>query len=506
VVADVGGELAAPVYGMFQVQDILAEHYTAPDGGKLKAFWFGPPKDDNVSSIEWTGEWTVTYETFRDMGAAFMVALVLIYVLVVWEFGNFKIPALIMAPIPLTLLGIIPMHAIMGAEFTATSMIGWIALAGIIVRNSILLVDYSVHEVQRGIPVAEAVIRACKTRTRPILITALALVCGSSVIFTDPIFQGMAISLASGVMVSTILTLIVIPLGCIKSSKALCEVAAVNCSPGSSNIIAEPVVTAPKPVVAKTPILLTIWGKIATVLLMLFYAIRGIFLLIGQLFKRKPAPPPPAPPPPAPPAGGSTTTPPPSTPTPPSPPQGAAPASGHSGVATAARSAPEVAKPVGDTAVSPGPQDESPVGKGADTGEIGTAQSDTLATSSLEEPVQSESGKQTIRKKALPRKKAAAKKSQARKSQAKKSQAKKSQAKKSAPKNPRPKPAASEQVDQKTPAAAVPEKQTVREKAPVVIDAPEKETTPAPTGKANVARKEGRRGIRLRARDTGGME
>ena len=228
VVADVGGELAAPVYGMFQVQDILANEYTAPDGVKVDAFWFKPPPDDTVSSIEWTGEWTVTFETFRDMGAAFMVALVLIYILVVWEFGNFRIPALIMAPIPLTLLGIIPMHAIMGAEFTATSMIGWIALAGIIVRNSILLVDFAIHEIQRGVPVAEAVIRSCKTRTRPIMITALALVCGSSVIFTDPIFQGMAISLASGVMVSTILTLIVIPLGCIKASRSLCEVAAVG--------------------------------------------------------------------------------------------------------------------------------------------------------------------------------------------------------------------------------------------------------------------------------------
>ncbi|MEE9358578.1 MAG: efflux RND transporter permease subunit, partial [Sedimenticolaceae bacterium] len=196
VVADVGGKLAAPIYGMFQVQDILAAEYTVLDGVKLDTFWLKPPPDDTVSSIEWTGEWTVTFETFRDMGGAFMVALVIIYILVVWEFGNFRIPALIMAPIPLTLIGIIPMHAIMGAEFSATSMIGWIALAGIIVRNSILLVDFSVHEIQRGIPVAEAVIRACKTRTRPIVITALALVCGSSVIYTDPIFQGMAISLS----------------------------------------------------------------------------------------------------------------------------------------------------------------------------------------------------------------------------------------------------------------------------------------------------------------------
>ncbi len=153
VVADVGGRLAAPVYGMLQVQDILKEtNYIAPDGTRLadNTYWMGPPPDDRTAGIEWSGEWTVTYETFRDMGMAFGAALVLIYVLVVWEFGNFRIPALIMAPIPLTLLGIIPMHALFfslgwGGEFTATSMIGWIALAGIIVRNSILLVDFSLR-------------------------------------------------------------------------------------------------------------------------------------------------------------------------------------------------------------------------------------------------------------------------------------------------------------------------------------------------------------------------
>lgn len=315
VVADVGGKLAAPVYGMIQVQQLLKD-YRAPDGVEIKTHWIGPPKNDDVSSIEWTGEWTVTYETFRDMGAAFMVALVLIYMLVVWEFGNFRIPALIMAPIPLTLLGIIPAHAAFGAEFTATSMIGWIALAGIIVRNSILLVDFSVHEVQRGISVAEAVIRACKTRTRPIMITALALVAGSSVILSDPIFQGMAVSLASGVLVSTILTLIVIPLGCIEASKALCEVAAAGCpsemteEAPQSGVQATP--TKPKKK-ARTPLLLLIWSKLVGAIILVFYIVRGIFLLIGQLFKRpkpkaKPTPPPTSPPKPptAPNDGGST--------------------------------------------------------------------------------------------------------------------------------------------------------------------------------------------------------
>ena len=233
VVADVGGRLAAPIYGMFQVEEKLMElGCKTPDGVHLcdEMYYTGPPPDDTRSSIEWAGEWTVTYETFRDMGIAFGAALILIYILVVWEFGNFRIPALIMAPIPLTLLGIIPAHTLFfqmgwGGEFTATSMIGWIALAGIIVRNSILLVDFSVHRIQEGDSVVDAVISACKTRTRPILITALALVCGSSVIFFDPIFQGMAISLASGVLVSTLLTLVVIPLGCVAAADSLCAVA-----------------------------------------------------------------------------------------------------------------------------------------------------------------------------------------------------------------------------------------------------------------------------------------
>ena len=233
VVADVGGRLAAPIYGMLQVEDKLAElGCETPDGVVLcdHIYYTGPPPNDSYSAIEWAGEWTVTYETFRDMGIAFGAALILIYILVVWEFGNFRIPALIMAPIPLTLLGIIPAHTLFfqmgwGGEFTATSMIGWIALAGIIVRNSILLVDFSVHRIQEGDSVVDAVITSCKTRTRPILITALALVCGSSVIFFDPIFQGMAISLASGVLVSTLLTLVVIPLGCVAAADSLCAVA-----------------------------------------------------------------------------------------------------------------------------------------------------------------------------------------------------------------------------------------------------------------------------------------
>jgi hypothetical protein len=255
------------------------------------------------------------------------------------------------------------MHAIMGAEFTATSMIGWIALAGIIVRNSILLVDFSIHEVQRGVPVKEAVIRSCKTRTRPIMITALALVAGSSVIFTDPIFQGMAISLASGVMVSTILTLVVIPLGCINAERALCQVAAAGCAPGTplpEAILAatgagQPA-TAPK---ARTGVsfsnaLFTVWAKVASGLMMVFYAVRGIFLLIGQLFSRpaKPAPAP-ATPKPVPPVGSPVVH---SAPAPAvgSPAPAGAPTPGHPAV-SAGPGVTKVITPAKATIVPPAP-------------------------------------------------------------------------------------------------------------------------------------------------------
>ncbi len=298
VVADVGGDLAAPVYAMLQVKDSIKEPgYVAPDGTAPKGYWLGPPPNDLVAGFEWGGEWTVTYETFRDMGAAFGVALVLIYVLVVWEFGNFRIPLVIMAPIPLTLLGIIPAHWLMfqlglGGEFTATSMIGWIALAGIIVRNSILLVDFSIHEVQKGVPVAEAVIRACKTRTRPIVITALALVAGSSVIFTDPIFQGMAISLSSGVLVSTLLTLIVIPLGCVAASRDLCEVAVASAPPGTTVPCAESLIddsdNAPsRDTGAHGGEPSAAWSKVTGTLMMLFYVVRAPFLLLFDGLKRQ---------------------------------------------------------------------------------------------------------------------------------------------------------------------------------------------------------------------------
>ncbi len=233
VVGDAVGRLGAPIYPMLVVDEKLAS-YTTPDGQTLSGTMTGPPENTGLSAFEWSGEWTVTYETFRDMGAAFAVALILIYMLVVGMFGNFLVPAIIMAPIPLTLLGIVPGHWVFNAQFTATSMIGFIALAGIIVRNSILLVDFAIEEVSRGMDVREAVIGSCKARTRPIMITAFALMGGASVILTDPIFQGMAISLLFGVFVSTVLTLVVIPLGAVSAAGSIKQIANARTKEGQA--------------------------------------------------------------------------------------------------------------------------------------------------------------------------------------------------------------------------------------------------------------------------------
>ena len=164
----------------------------------------------------------MTYETFRDMGLAFVAALVLIFGLLVLEFRNFILPAIIMAPIPLTLIGIIPGHWIMDAEFTATSMIGFIALAGIEVRNSILLVDFVKNEIHLGKDAMHAVANAGQIRMRPIWVTDLTMMAGAATILFDPIFQGMAISLLFGPIVATTLTLFVVPLGCTSIHKTIC--------------------------------------------------------------------------------------------------------------------------------------------------------------------------------------------------------------------------------------------------------------------------------------------
>jgi len=214
VVGDAKGRLSAPIYAQMDVTRLL-EDYVTPDGVSITGEYIGPPATDSQSGFEWGGEWTVTYETFRDMGIAYAAALLAIYMLVVWQFGNFVIPLVIMAPIPLTILGIAPGHWIMGADFTATSMIGWIALAGIIVRNSILLVDTTLLNLNAGKELYDAVISAAMSRTRPILITAVSTMVGAAIILADPIFSGMAVSLLFGLFVSTVLTLVVVPLGCL---------------------------------------------------------------------------------------------------------------------------------------------------------------------------------------------------------------------------------------------------------------------------------------------------
>jgi multidrug efflux pump subunit AcrB len=179
--------------------------------GKPMIALHGQPLDDSRPVLLWDGEWEVTYVTFRDMGAAFMVALLGIYVLVVAQFGSYKLPLLVLSPVPLTLIGIMLGHWLFGAAFTATSMIGFIALAGIIVRNSILLVDFIRERRSTGEPLRQVLLEAGAIRFKPILLTALAAMIGAAVILTDPIFQGLAISLLFGLASSTLLTVLVIP-------------------------------------------------------------------------------------------------------------------------------------------------------------------------------------------------------------------------------------------------------------------------------------------------------
>ena len=211
VIGEVAGAQESPVYAILAMQERI-EALADPLGRPIEVLSNRPPADPTAYAVKWDGEWQITYEVFRDMGIAFAVVLVLIYILVVGWFGDFLTPLVIMAPIPLTLVGILPAHAAFGVFFTATSMIGFIALAGIIVRNSILLVDFVDLELERGRPLAEAVVEAGLVRFRPIALTAAALVVGGSVILLDPIFQGLAVALIAGVVVSTALTLVVIPL------------------------------------------------------------------------------------------------------------------------------------------------------------------------------------------------------------------------------------------------------------------------------------------------------
>ena len=209
VTGDVAGSEESPVYAILDIGKQLGA-LRLPSNPPAQ-FFTRQPWSESRPAVKWDGEWQITYETFRDMGLAFGVALVLIYLLIVGQFQSFLLPLIIMAPIPLTLIGIVPGHWLTGSYFTATSMIGFIALAGIIVRNSILLVDFIEAERRNGAPLREAVIRAGTIRARPILLTAAALMVGAFVIILDPIFQGLAISLLFGVFASTLLTLVVIP-------------------------------------------------------------------------------------------------------------------------------------------------------------------------------------------------------------------------------------------------------------------------------------------------------
>ena len=210
VTGDMAGNTDSPLYGLFDIAGQLEAQ------GGPEQWLLSQPLNPYDYSIKWDGEWQVTYDTFRDMGIAYSVGLLLIYLLVVAQFRSYLVPLVIMAPIPLTVIGILPGHAIMhlltgGGQFTATSMIGMIALAGIIVRNSILLVDFINQEVRDGVAFDRAVVRAAAVRAKPIVLTGLAAMAGAFFILDDPIFSGLAVSLIFGLFVSTVLTLIVIP-------------------------------------------------------------------------------------------------------------------------------------------------------------------------------------------------------------------------------------------------------------------------------------------------------
>jgi len=212
VVADMAGALDSPLYGGCRMRDRITKIAT-PGGCTLQEYFIRQPDDVYRDyALKWDGESQITYETFRDMGLAYGVGLVLIYLLVVAHFGSYLTPLIIMAPIPLTVIGVMPGHALLGAQFTATSMIGMIALAGIIVRNSILLVDFINLQLRGGVPIRAAIVRSAITRAQPIVLTGLAAMLGAFFILDDPIFNGLAIALIFGILVATALTLVVIPI------------------------------------------------------------------------------------------------------------------------------------------------------------------------------------------------------------------------------------------------------------------------------------------------------
>jgi multidrug efflux pump subunit AcrB len=214
VIGDVAGVVESPVYAILKMNEALRGLDTKPfggDGPALRVYNAAQPFTDDAPAIKWDGEWHITIEVFRDMGSAFAACLVLIYVLMVGWFRSFLTPLIVMVAIPFSLVGIMPAHGAMGAFFTATSMIGFMAGAGIVVRNSIILVDFIEQRVAEGMPLAEAVVDAGAVRFRPMLLTALAVVVGAAVILADPIFQGLAIALMAGEIASLLISRMAVP-------------------------------------------------------------------------------------------------------------------------------------------------------------------------------------------------------------------------------------------------------------------------------------------------------
>jgi multidrug efflux pump subunit AcrB len=210
VTGDLAGAAESPVYAILRMNDVIS-NLALPEGYAFEIYNTRQPFDSTKYAMKWDGEWHITYEVFRDLGLAFAAVLVLIYILVVWWFEAFGVPLTIMAAIPFSLVGILPAHAAMGAFFTATSMIGFIAGAGIVVRNSIILVDFIEMRLREGMPLAEAVVDAGAVRFRPMALTAAAVIVGSAVILFDPIFQGLAISLMAGEVASLLLSRVTVP-------------------------------------------------------------------------------------------------------------------------------------------------------------------------------------------------------------------------------------------------------------------------------------------------------
>ena len=211
VTADVAGREESPVYAMLKLNEAVSK-LQIPEGYQIAQYTSAQPFSAQKIAVKWDGEWHITYEVFRDLGLAFAVVLVLIYILVVGWFQSLLTPLVIMAAIPFSLVGILPAHWAMGAFFTATSMIGFIAGAGIVVRNSIILVDFVELRVNQGMPLADAVVDAGAVRFRPMMLTALAVIVGASVILFDPIFQGLAISLMAGEVASLLLSRMTVPI------------------------------------------------------------------------------------------------------------------------------------------------------------------------------------------------------------------------------------------------------------------------------------------------------